>query len=179
MPQSCKVCRSQHRAEIDAALLKGQPFRSIAARTGTSTGSLVRHKNNCIPSTLAAAKQTKDADYGTSVFERLQSINRETAAILAEARAASTPVIALAAISRIEGQLTLEAKLLGQLNEASRVAVGININSPDSRATGLVKDALGKATPEQLHQFSELLTAMARERPEPTSCGLRASSPSA
>ena len=39
----------------------------------------------------------------------------------------NNPVIALAAISRIERQLELEAKLLGQLDESTKIAVGVNV----------------------------------------------------
>ncbi len=160
MPQSCTVCRSEHRSDIDAALLRGQTLRSIAARTGTSPASLVRHKSSHLPATLAAAKQAADVTYAGSVFERLQTVNAETRAILAEARAAATPMIALVAVGRIEKQLELEAKLLGQLNESARVAVGVTIQSEDSPATAAVKNALSRATSAQLRDFGNLVQAM-------------------
>ena len=48
--------------------------------------------------------------------------------ILREARESSSPSIALAAISRVERQLEFEARLLGQLNDATKVAVGIKVS---------------------------------------------------
>ena len=157
MPQSCTVCRSEQLQNIDESLLRSEPYRSIAARTGLSTTALVRHKSAHLPAVLAAAKQAADVSYAGSVFERLQTVNRETRAILAEARAAATPMIALVAVGRIEKQLELEAKLLGQLNESARVAVGVVIQREDSRATAAVKDALSHATSAQLQAFSDLL----------------------
>ena len=41
-------------------------------------------------------------------------------------------MVALAAISRSERQLELEAKLLGQLDESTKIAVGINIGPQES-----------------------------------------------
>ena len=62
-----------------------------------------------------------------TLFERLKGLNRETAAILAEARAAKNNVIALQAVARAEKQLELEARLLGELNDSTKVAVGIDV----------------------------------------------------
>ena len=63
----------------------------------------------------------------------MRAINRETQAILEEARESGSLSIALAAINRVERQLEFEARLLGQLNEATKVAVGINVNAAESK----------------------------------------------
>ena len=160
MPQSCTVCRSEQLQNIDESLLRSEPYRSIAARTGLSTTALVRHKSAHLPAVLVAAKQAHDVTYAGSVFERLQAVNAETRAILAKARAAATPMIALVAVGRIEKQLELEAKLLDQLNESARVAVGVTIQSEDSPATAAVKNALSRATSAQLRDFGNLVQAM-------------------
>ena len=107
----------------------------------------MRHKAAHLPAVLVAAKQAADVSYAGSVFERLQTLRAETRAILAEARAAATPMIALVAVGRIEKQLELEAKLLGQLNESARVAVGVTIQSEDSPAAAAVKNALSRPPP--------------------------------
>ena len=107
----------------------------------------MRHKAAHLPAVLVAAKQAADVSYAGSVFERLQTLRAETRAILAEARAAATPMIALLAVGRIEKQLELEAKLLGQLNESARVAVGVTIQSEDSPAAAAVKNALSRPPP--------------------------------
>jgi hypothetical protein len=49
---------------------------------------------------------------------------------LAEARASGNHVIALHAIARAERQLELEGRLLGELSESAKVAVGINVTPP-------------------------------------------------
>src|SRR5436309_452764 len=98
MPQTCTICRDKQRREIDEALLRGEPYRSIAKRTGTSTAALARHKQGHIPASLARLEEAKDVEYAGSVFERLKTINRETVAILREARSAETPIIALMAV---------------------------------------------------------------------------------
>ena len=46
--------------EIDQALLHGEPFRHIASRFGTNTGTLQRHKAAHISQTLAKAKDAAE-----------------------------------------------------------------------------------------------------------------------
>ncbi len=131
MPRTCTVCTHAHRTEIDQALLDGQPLRDIAGRFGTSRSALLRHRKADIPATLAKAKQAEEEVRAETLFERLKAINRETAAILTEARESGSLSIALAAINRVERQLELEARLLGQLNDGTKVAVGIKVNPVD------------------------------------------------
>lgn len=55
MPQTCTVCRRDDRDEINAALLRGEPTRSIAARTSLSHAALGRHKRTCLAKDHAKA----------------------------------------------------------------------------------------------------------------------------
>ena len=130
MPQTCKICRHEKRQEIDQALLEGTPFRDIAGRFGTSKSALLRHKQTDIPGTLVKAKQAEEIQDADSLFERLRSLSNEARGILEEARASKDHAIALNAIGRAEKLLELEAKLLGELNNSTKVAVGINVNLP-------------------------------------------------
>lgn len=45
-PETCKVCMSDHREEIDAALADGSPGRLIARRFGLAEASVRRHRQN-------------------------------------------------------------------------------------------------------------------------------------
>lgn len=157
MPQICTVCRHQKRSEIDEALLQGEPYRLIAARTGTSTGALARHKHGHIPLALATAKQTNDLEYAGTIFERLKSINRETVAILHEARAAETPAIALMAVGRIEKQLELEARLLGELDNRTRIDLGITV---DQNAEVKLDRLIKAMTENERDQFACLIDSV-------------------
>ncbi|MGI9074269.1 MAG: hypothetical protein ACR2JB_23815 [Bryobacteraceae bacterium] len=56
----------------------------------------------------------------------MKELNLETQFILSEAQESGDPDIALKSIARLEKQLELEARLLGELNEQTRIAIGIN-----------------------------------------------------
>src|SRR2546426_6646485 len=153
MPQICSICQHESRAEIDQALLAGEPLRSIAQRTGTSATSLHRHRNGHLPTALVKAKQVADEVQAETLWQRLKAINSETAAILAEARQSQNHVIALQAIARVERQVELEARLLGELNESAKVAVGINV----SRQSDSEEGDLSRLTDEEFRQLEVLL----------------------
>src|ERR1035438_8262721 len=127
MSRTCTICRHPKRGEIDQSLLAGEPFRKIAHRSGTSSTALFRHNSQHVPKSLLLAKAAGEETQAGTLYERLKAVNRETLDILREARASNNLVIALAAISRVEKQLELEAKLLGQMDDSTKIAVGINI----------------------------------------------------
>jgi len=100
-------------------------MRTIAARYQVTASALQRHKTAHLPVTLANAAAVADAVEGSNLLDRLKTINRETAAILREARTGGSKDngLALKAIARAEKQLELEGRLLGELNEAPTVNV--------------------------------------------------------
>lgn len=44
MARACMICRHSRRTEIDAALVRSDSFRHIAAQFAVSTGALQRHR---------------------------------------------------------------------------------------------------------------------------------------
>ena len=132
MPQTCSICRHMNHDEIDESLLTGETYRNIAKRYGTSTTALFRHKQDHIPVALAQTVQASSETSAETLFDRLRAINDDTRAILHEAREAKSGSLALAAINRIERQIELEAKILGQLDESVKVAVGFAVKPPES-----------------------------------------------
>ncbi len=126
MPMICSICRHPKKAAIDAALLNGEPLRTIAKRFGTSNSAVFRHGRDHIQVALVKAKEAEEQVEAGNLFERLRAINHETQAILREARTAGNNVVALSAIQRAEKQLELEAKLLGELDGSTKIAVGVN-----------------------------------------------------
>lgn len=146
MPQACSICKHARRPEIDQALLTGESLRDIAARTGTSRTSLSRHKLEHISAALVKAKQAKEAREAAvlakvkrenevkeevqadSLLDQLKAIRKVTMEILKEARAAKQLPVALAAVNRIEKQLELEGKLLGELDGSDKGSGGVVIN---------------------------------------------------
>ncbi len=126
MPQICTICSHPQRPEINAALISSESrLRNIAARFTVSTGALQRHKANHLPASLVKAAEIADVIEAGTLLNRLKALNHETAAVLREARATDSKnnELALKVIARLEKQIELEGKLLGELQEGSTVNV--------------------------------------------------------
>lgn len=59
MPQTCSICAHSERTAIEAALARGEPLRHIASQFGTSTASLVRHRDRCGTQAIAIVEQAE------------------------------------------------------------------------------------------------------------------------
>ena len=153
--RTCTICGHTDRNDIDEALLDGRSLRNIAKQYKTSTTSLFRHKKDHIPTALAQTVQATTELQAETLFDRLRSINTETKAILQEAREAKSSSIALAAINRIEHQIELEAKILGQLDDSVKVAVGFNL-TPEPEWN------FSELTNEELEEYTRLLAKVNR-----------------
>lgn len=57
MPRTCLACSSPERAEIDNALVVGEPLRNIAERVSISPPSLLRHKQHIAQAIVKAADE--------------------------------------------------------------------------------------------------------------------------
>ena len=51
MARPCSVCRHPNRAEIDRALISGEPLADVSERSGISSQSLIRHRAAHVPTT--------------------------------------------------------------------------------------------------------------------------------
>ncbi len=104
MPRSCTVCQHAQRRAIDRALAAGEPFRAIARRYATSKDALRRHAEGHLPAAILKAQGAAEVAHGDELFDqvrgqqqRAETLYREAAAILKQAR------------RRKEGGLALEA----------------------------------------------------------------------
>lgn len=157
MPRTCTICNHEQRPEIDRALLDGEAYRHIAARFDTSTASLQRHKDHLPGGQLAKAHEAAEVVKADTLLDRLKELNAETRAILKETRESKNHDLALKAIARVEKQLELEGKLLGELQPEGTT---INVYSaPEWQTLRAVVIAALHPYPEATQAVSRALTA--------------------
>ena len=152
MPRTCTICAHPHVAEIDRALLSGEPLRNIAKRFAISVSALHRHRHAHLPALLVETKQAEDAARAIDIVEQLRAINEVCRRILDEAH---NPRLALQAVDRIARQIELQAKLLGELQQR-QVTMNVLIASPEWIRT---RQAIVRA----LQPFPEAAQAVAEE----------------
>ena len=122
--RTCTTCAHPERRAIDRELATGHLVnRRIAARTGLAESSVRRHAANHLPARLVAAAEAEDVAHAIDVVGQLRAINAATLAVLAVARARGDGELALKAVDRVQRQIELQAKLLGELDERPQVNV--------------------------------------------------------
>ncbi len=123
MPRTCQTCNHADVAAIDRALAAGQSLRDLSALFRVSEDSLARHRDSHLPQAVVKAQAQEDVRQALDVVAQLKAINGATLQILSEARQQRNPDVALKAIDRIERQITLQAKLLGDLDERPQINI--------------------------------------------------------
>jgi len=141
MARACICCQHAQRNEIERQLAAGQSLRDLSALFRVSEDSLARHRDSHLPQAVQKAQEQEDVRQALDVVAQLKAINSVTMQILHEARQQKNPDIALKAIDRIERQITLQAKLLGDLDE--RPVVNILISDEWLRIRGILITTLG------------------------------------
>ncbi len=160
MPRVCTICNHTERAAINAALLDGTPYRHIAARYGTSTGALQRHKEEHLPVALVQAKEAEDIAEADDLLGQVRALQGRAMTILDKAEAAGDLRTALTAIREARGNLELLARLLGELQEGATINVLI---SPEWLSLRLVIVQALSAYPEAHRAVLGALSASGAE----------------
>lgn len=127
MPRTCTICTHERRSEIDAALLAEEPYRRIAARFGTSTGALQRHKEH-LPEHLAKAHEAQEVAQADNLLEQVKDLQARALSILDKAETAGDLRTAVSAIREARAIFELLAKLTGELDE--RPVINL-VNAPE------------------------------------------------
>ena len=160
MPRTCTICRHPMRDSIDEGLVGGQSYRSIARRFEASPPAVYRHLRVHLPDTLVRATQVSEETHGMSVLKQLKSINSATLSILHEAQQSGDRATALRAVARIQRQIELQSRLLGEFEV---VRVSDSAGRPDS-----MEPFLGDAEfVELVAQVFEKLAVLESETPSP------------
>lgn len=123
MARRCTVCTHHARQAIDQALVAGESRNGLADRYGLAERSVRRHADNHLPEKLAKAAEAEQAAEADDLLGRLTEINRETMEVLKSAKGIKNYGMVLQAIARVEKQIELQAKLLGQLQEGATVNI--------------------------------------------------------
>ena len=121
MPRVCTVCSHLDRPAIDTAMINHRPFHAIARQFGLKKDALLRHYDSHLPETLAKAAEQEDVRRAIDHVAQLKAINSATLGILRDARQVGDHDLALRAIDRVQKQIELQAKLIGELDDRPQV----------------------------------------------------------
>ncbi len=125
MSRVCTICTHTHRAQIEAAIASGESYRDIALQFSVGHMSVARHADGHIEQAVKESQQAREEAQALDVVKQLKAINAVTLAILNSARTnKKTHGLALSAVDRVQKQLELQARLLGDVT--AELPRGIN-----------------------------------------------------
>lgn len=115
MPRVCSICTHPERDAIEAAIVAGTSYRVIARQFLVGHDSVQRHAADHIQQSIQQAQEAKEEARGIDVAGQLKRINEVAWSILEETREIAAHDVTLKAMNRVEKQIELQAKLLGEL----------------------------------------------------------------
>lgn len=126
MPLACRFCESSDREALETALLRREQTQAeVAKALGVTRRAVGHHLKKHVPEAVRLAISSgKATQAGINVTHQLIEINQASRKILEEALEAKDASLALRAIDRVEKQLELQAKLLGDIE----TGVTVNVN---------------------------------------------------
>ena len=125
MPTPCTICINPNRTAIDKAIVAGKSCREISASFGVSPDAAQRHKPH-LAKAVAKAAEAREEKGALDVLQQLKAINGAALSVLKKACNDGDGELQLKAIDRVQKQIELQAKLLGELDESPTVNITIN-----------------------------------------------------
>jgi len=86
LPRPCSICTHKQRAEIEEAILREEPYRSIKECFGVSDGAIARHKNGCMKAAVEAGRAAEVLASASEIQDRVKKIADDLHNISEEAR---------------------------------------------------------------------------------------------
>jgi len=126
MTRVCTVCSHENRAGIDFALLSVTAVRSIKNLNGLTHPSVIRHRENHLPTTLLKAQEAEEIADADNLLAEIRDLQRKTYGILEKAEAAEDLRTALGAIREARGNLELLAKLAQLIDDRPQINLHIS-----------------------------------------------------
>lgn len=154
MPRACTVCRHPERDAVEAALIRGEANRAVAARFGLSPQAIRRHKQGHLLPALAAAEAARRTADAAELIADLHRLREDAARIAVKAEEAKSYPAACSALREQARIIEILLKVAGEL--ASGPTVNINAGWVELRT--LILGALDPY-PEARQRVAEVLRA--------------------
>ncbi len=116
MPRVCTICTHPEKEAINQALVNGEPFRHIAARYGTSTGALQRHKADDLPSIMVKSEEAREVAHADDLVWQIKQLRNKAISILGKAETAGDLKTALMGVREARACIELLAEMEGEIN---------------------------------------------------------------
>ena len=118
------IDRHGRRDDVEAAIARGTPVRTIADEFGLSKSAVQRHKDAMVQ--RMASAPTAGSTNADELLAKVRSLQEEAEGILAKSKRAGDHKTALSAIKEARSNLELLAKMLGELQTGTTVNITVS-----------------------------------------------------
>lgn len=114
MPRTCTICTSEHRSEIDRALVRRSSFRDISRQYEVSKDALSRHAQEHLPDKLRRAEEAEQQEEADELLGDLRKIQIHTVKVLRRAEADEDWWLVLKAVAEQRQNIQLRFRAVDQ-----------------------------------------------------------------
>lgn len=115
MGRRCTVCSHSDRSGIEQRLVHGVTFRRLAEGFNVSEQALRRHRAKCLVPEIVQAAKLERLDHAGDLLEQARALQRETLAVLVEAKRTGNHGGVLQAVDRAQRGIALFATVLDRM----------------------------------------------------------------
>ena len=123
MAATCSICGHEARQAIEGGLAARSSLRDIARQHGVSKDAVARHGKNCLGPALAEQVAVAEAAGAETILQRVEHLQSRTLRLLRVAESGGELKAALMALRAARENLTLLAKLTGELDERPQINI--------------------------------------------------------
>lgn len=134
MPRTCSVCAHYERHAINLALVRREPYRTIADRHGLSQTSLKRHSQDHIPQLLLKAYEGIERDDAEGLLGELSRVKADVHRLKERAEEEGDLRTALAGCDKALKALELQAKVEQLIQTSPTLNLRVNPEYLEVRA---------------------------------------------
>lgn len=131
---NCAGCLHHNRDLLDAQLVQGIPYRSIAASFNLSLGAISRHKRH-IKEMIQARSPDETREHGTVLYNRIERLVAAAEEILEAARVKNDFRGANGALGAAAKLLDLLGRVSGELQAAHAGGIHLTLNQRVTNTT--------------------------------------------
>lgn len=125
MPQRCQVCIHPQVADVNDAVIAGEPHTAVAKRFGVSRFSIRRHAVRHVPVLMAEAAAAHRFTQAVTLVDRLEQLTGEAHRIKGKAEASGDLRTSLAAVRELVRVVELLARLDGEIDEQPVINIAV------------------------------------------------------
>lgn len=118
---TCTVCTSPDRDAIDAEIIRGGSYRTIAEAHGLGRMSVQRHATSHLPATLTRAHEAHEVARADDLLGQVRQLQDRALGILRRAERKGDLRSASGAIREARGLIELLGKLAGELQSGTTI----------------------------------------------------------